>query len=151
MVTRTRHATDLQELEALWKLPAKRKPRVTPEAARAATKSIAKWLAIAWPVLLIALIAFEPAPAPQVQVPLWGEIVTNALLLTVLAGIIARFATGPRLPLGLFSAAGAMGIAVGIGCRSSGHHTGSWWAVETALFSALALAAFAGLALTRRT
>jgi hypothetical protein len=150
MLTRTRENADLQQLEAIWELPAKRAPRVTPEVARRLSDRLLKALAIAWPALLFALIAFEPAPQPNAHVPVWGEILSYALLLTVLAGVIGRFATTQRAALGLFSAAGAMGIAVGVGCRATAHHAGNWWAVETALFSVLAVAAWAGLALTRR-
>ena len=100
--------------------------------------------------MVVALAVFEPAPHPNVQVPLWGEILSDVFLLALLAGIIARFAAGPRLALGFFAATGAMGMALGVGCRTSGHHTGSWWAVETAVFSALTLAALAGLALAQR-
>ena len=149
MLTRTPR-TDLHELEALWELPARRRQRVSPERAGALSRQLARALAIAWPVLLFALIAFEPAPQPGATVPVWGEVLSYALLLAMIGGIIARVASGPRAGLGFFSAAGAMGIAVGIGCRATAHHAGNWWLVETALFSVLAVAAWAGLALTRR-
>ena len=150
MLTRTPRKADLHELEALWELPAKRRQRVSPELAETLSRRLVKTLAIAWPALLFALIAFEPAPQPGATVPVWGEVLSYALLLAMLGGIIARFASGPRPGLGFFSAAGAMGIAVGIGCRATAHHSGNWWLVETALFSVLAVAAWAGLALTRR-
>jgi hypothetical protein len=150
MLTQTQETVDLRELEALWALPARKVPRVTPQLAGDTSTRIVKTLAWAWPLLLFALLAFEPTPEPNAQVPVWGALLSTLLLLTVLAGVIARFASEPRVGLGLFSAAGAMGIAVGIGCRATAHHAGSWWAVETGLFSALALAAFAGLALARR-
>ncbi len=123
---------------------------MSPELAEALSRRLARTLAIVWPVLLFALIVFEPAPQPGATVPVWGEVLSYALLLTMLGGIIARVASGPRAGLGFFSAAGAMGIAVGIGCRATAHHSGSWWLVETVLFSVLAVAAWAGFALTRR-
>jgi hypothetical protein len=150
MLTRTPRTPDLQELEALWELPARRRQRVTPDVAAEMSGTIARALAIAWPVLLFALVAFEPAPRPGATVPVWSEVLSNGLLLAVLGGIIARVASGPRNGLAFFSAAGALGIAVGVGCRASAHHAGSWWLVETALFSVLAVTAWAGLALTRR-
>jgi hypothetical protein len=150
MLTRTPKTTDLQELEALWGLPARRRQRVTPERAAELSGRIAKTLAIAWPVLLLVLVKLEPDPRPGATVPVWSEVLSNGLLLGVLGGIIARVASGPRNGLAFFSAAGALGIAVGVGCRASAHHAGSWWLVETALFSVLAVAAWAGLALTRR-
>jgi hypothetical protein len=149
MAIRTRPTADLQELEALWDLPARRS-RLDREFADRLSRRISRVLAWTWPALLVALAVFEPAPAPNVQIPLWAEIVSDVFLLGLLAGIIARFAAGPRLALGFFAATGAMGMALGIACRTSGHHTGSWWAVETAVFSALTLAAVAGLALTQR-
>jgi hypothetical protein len=149
MAIRTRPTADLQELEALWDLPARRS-RLDREFADRLSRRISRVLAWTWPALLVALAVFEPAPAPNVQIPLWAEIVSDVFLLGLLAGIIARFAAGPRLALGFFAAMGAMGMALGIACRTSGHHTGSWWAVETAVFSALTLAAVAGLALTQR-
>jgi hypothetical protein len=146
---RARPTTDLQELEALWDLPARR-PRRDPEFADRLSRRISRVLAWTWPALLVALAVFEPAPAPNVQIPLWAEIVGDVFLLALLAGIISRFAAGPRLALGFFAATGGMGMALGIACRTSGHHTGSWWALETAVFSALTLAALAGLALAQR-
>ena len=142
MLTRTPKTVDLQELEELWELPAKRDPRVRPESARFVSELIVRKLAIAWPVLLFALIAFEPAPEPAAVVPWWGELLSVTILMTVLAGIIGRFATGPRLPLGFFSVAGALGIAAGVACRAASHHLGAWWIVETALFGVLAVAAW---------
>jgi hypothetical protein len=150
MLTRTPKTPELDELEALWELPAKRPPRVSPELAAELSRRIVRALAVAWPALLFALIVFEPAPRPGATVPVWSEVLSYALLLTVLGGIIARSAAGPRAGLGFFSAAGAMGIAVGIGCRATAHHAGNWWLVETVLFSLLAVAAWAGVALTRR-
>jgi hypothetical protein len=150
MLTRTPRTADLQELEALWELPARRRRRLTPAVAATLTARLAGTLAIAWPVLLFALIAFEPDPRPGATVPVWSEVLSYGLLFAVLGGIIARVASGPRSGLGFFSAAGALGIAVGIGCRASEHHSGNWWLVETVLFSVLAAAAWAGLALTRR-
>jgi hypothetical protein len=146
---RARPTVDLQELEALWDLPAQR-PRRDTEFADRLSRRILRVLAWTSPALLVALAVFEPAPAPNVQIPLWAEIVSDVFLLGLLAGIIARFAAGPRLALGFFAATGAMGMALGIACRTSGHHTGSWWAIETAVFSALTLASFAGLALAQR-
>jgi hypothetical protein len=150
MLTHTRETADLQELEALWKLPARRTPRVGSELAARLSTRIVSTLAWAWPVLLISLLALEPAPQSNAHVAVWVEVVSNLLVLTLLAGVVARFATEPRVGLGFFASAGAMGIALGIGCRTTGHHAGSWWAVETVVFSLLALAAFAGLALAQR-
>jgi hypothetical protein len=146
---RTRPSSDLQELEALWSIPARRPPRDR-ELADRLSRGISRVLAWTWPALLVALAVFEPAPAANVRVPLWAEIVADVFLLALLAGIVARFAAGPRLALGFFAATGGMGMALGIACRTSGHHTGSWWAAETAVFSALTLAAVAGLALAQR-
>jgi hypothetical protein len=153
MLTRTPRTTDpqeLEQLEALWELPAKRDPRVSPESAGFLSDLIVRKLAIAWPVVLFALIAFEPAPAPGAVVPWWGELLSVGILMTVLAGIIGRFATGPRLPLGFLSVAGALGIAAGVSCRATSHHLGAWWIVETVVFSLLAVAAWAGLAFAQR-
>jgi hypothetical protein len=147
---RTRPTTDLHELEALWDLPVRRPPRDR-EFADRLSRRISRVLAWTWPALLVALAVFEPAPAPNVQIPVWAEVVGDVFLLALLAGIIARFAAaGPRPALGFFAATGGMGMALGIACRTSGHHTGSWWAVETAVFSALTLAAVAGLAFAQR-
>jgi hypothetical protein len=150
MLTHPRETADLQELEALWELPAHRPRRIGPELAERLSARIVKTLAWAWPVLLIALLTVEPDPQPGAQAPVWAAVLGDAFLLTLLAGVIARFAAGPRLGLGLFSAVGLMGIAGGVACRATAHHAGSWWVVETAVFSALALAAFAGLALAQR-
>ena len=149
MAIRARPTVDLQELEALWHLPTRRS-RLDREFADRISRRISRVLAWTWPALLVALTVFEPAPAPNVQIPVWAEVVGDVFLLALLAGIIARFAAGPRLALGFFAATGGMGMALGIACRTSGHHTGSWWAVETAVFSALTLAALGGLALAQR-
>src|SRR4051812_14851239 len=105
MLTRTPRTPDLHELEALWELPARRRQRVSPEFAGALSRQLARTLAIACPVLLFALIVFEPAPRPGAAVPVWGEVLSYALLLAMLGGIIARVAAGPRVGLGFFSAA----------------------------------------------
>ena len=149
MAIRTKPAADLQELEALWDLPARR-PGRDRAYADGLSRRISHALAWTWPAVVVALAVFEPKPHPNVQVPLWGEILSDVFLLALLAGIIARFAAGPRLALGFFAASGAMGMALGVACRTSGHHTGSWWAIETAVFSALTFAAAAGLALAQR-
>ena len=55
MLTRTPRTTDpqeLEQLEALWQLPAKRDPRVSLESAGFLSDLIVRKLAIAWPVVL---------------------------------------------------------------------------------------------------
>jgi hypothetical protein len=67
----------------------------------------------------------------------------------MLASGLTSLRGSKRLALGCFAVMGFAGIALGVACRTSGHHGGSFWMVETLVFGLLGVAAAAQL--VRRT
>jgi hypothetical protein len=135
----------VRELEQLWRRPvaeppsAPRQSRVYPVALRA--------LVFGWPAFLI-FISLAIPPGNEALTPTWVDAASVGLILALVgAGALAFF---PWIALGLSGLAGGLGIAVGIACRATEHHLGSWWLVETAGFSALAALSVACLALRAR-
>jgi hypothetical protein len=139
--------TELEELEALWQAPAAEKPAPA-RRRRVPLPRLGVVLAYYWAAFLV-LIAFEPVPPEEVPVPLWGTAVVLSFMVALAAA--GAFALLSRLPLayGASALAGALGIVVGIGCKTTAHHSGSWWLIETvAMAGALAFSA-AGLRRSR--
>jgi hypothetical protein len=133
------------ELEQLWRRPASepasepRRSRLYPLALRA--------LVFGWPAFLI-FISLAIPPGNEALTPAWVDAASVGLILALVgAGALAFL---PWIALGLTGLAGGLGIAVGIACRATEHHLGSWWLVETAGFSALAALSVACLALRAR-
>jgi hypothetical protein len=138
---------ELAELEALWEAPAAR-PRPQPTRRRNVAR-VRRPLGYAWAVVLASLF-LAPAPEQEVATPWYAWVLFGAFTLAVM-GMYAVFATsGLGLSFGASLVAGALGLAIGVGCLTTEHHAGGWAAYEIGAFSALTLASAAGLAATRR-
>ncbi len=142
----------LEELEALWKASSDPTHEAdAPARRRAAYAVLARALAWGWPSVLVAIFVLAPAPAPDQTYAGWVVGASVAIVLgPFVAGLLAR--SGWTTPaLGLSGTLGALGIAVGIACRATAHHTGSWWIAETAMFTALTAVSLACLAVRARS
>ena len=135
----------VDELEALWELPEHdpqaRRWRLSTEADVSAAARRFAWI---W-VGTIVLIGFaEPAPAAGVHPPGYWYAASAIFWSALAAGLLSLL--GPRrLALGSFATMGFAGIALGVACRASGHHAGSFWLVETLVFGLLGIACAAQL------
>ncbi|MBD0317304.1 MAG: hypothetical protein ICV71_02175 [Thermoleophilia bacterium] len=142
----------VEELEELWAAspdpigagPRRRRRGILYDA-------FARGVAWGWPSVLVAIFVLAPAPAPDQTYAGWVVGASIAILLgPLVAGLLALNGwTGPAL--GLSGVLGGLGIAVGIACRATAHHTGSWWMVETTMFAALTALSVACLALRARS
>ena len=136
----------LDELEALWALPERpeRRRRRWRIAAEAEVSAAARVYALVWVATIVVVGALEPAPAANVQPPAYWYAASAVFWTALGAGLLSL--KGPRrLALGCFAAMGFAGIALGVACRTSGHHAGSFWLVETLVFGLLGLACAARL------
>jgi hypothetical protein len=137
----------LDELESLWALPErtpakpKRRWRLAAESDVAAA---ARLYAFVWVGTIVLVGALEPAPAAGVQPPGYWYAASAVFWSALGAGLLSLL--GPRrIALGCFAAMGFAGIALGVACRTSGHHGGSFWLVETLVFGLLGVACAARL------
>ena len=136
------------ELEELWATPAEERPAATGEPARRRLDvqgALSHALVFGWIALFVAVFAFAPAPDATVRVPVWVDAASVAILVGVLAAALLA-AIVPRVALACSALAAGLGVPVGIACRATEHHAGSWWLVETGAFAALAVASVACLA-----
>jgi hypothetical protein len=143
--TKPRSDRELAELEALWQAPAARKaaPR------RRNLDRLKRPLGFAWGAVLLSLF-LAPAPAEEVATPWYAWVLLGAFTVAVV-GMFAVFATsGMGLGFGASLVAGALGLAIGVGCLATEHHAGGWAAYEISAFSGLFLASAAGLFAARR-
>jgi hypothetical protein len=102
-------------------------------------------LVYGWIALFVALFTVAPAPDPAVRAPFWVDAASFAILVGVLAAALVA-GIFPRIALACSALAAGLGVPVGIACRATEHHAGSWWLVETGAFAALAVASVACLA-----
>jgi MFS family permease len=136
---------ELAALEALWEAPAAhpRAPR------RRSLKGFRRPLGYAWGAVLFSLF-LAPAPEQEVATPWYAWVLLSAFTLAVL-GMFAVFATsGMGLSFGASLVAGALGLAIGVGCLATEHHAGGWAAYEIGAFAALTLASAGALVAQRR-
>jgi MFS family permease len=143
--TKPRADDDLAVLEALWEAPAEepRAPR------RRNLDGFRRPLGYAWGAVLFSMF-LAPAPEQEVATPWYAWVLLGAFMFAVL-GMYAVFATsGIGLSFGASLVAGALGLAIGVGCLATDHHAGGWAAYEIGAFAALALASAAGLVAQRR-
>jgi hypothetical protein len=137
----------LDELEALWELPERRPPSRTRRwrvAAESEVSAAARLYAFVWIGTIVVVGALEPAPAANVHPPGYWYAASAVFWSALGAGMLSLL--GPRrIALGCFAAMGFAGIALGVACRTSGHHAGSFWLVETLVFGLLGLACAARL------
>jgi hypothetical protein len=157
MLTNER-TVDVEELEALWEAspsdpdeaPAATGPAATGRGSRprallsAPSRISGGWIALAWLLFILGMMIFEPSPSPEATIPLWGTLVLAGNLLALVAAALIGPAS-PRLGFGAATLAGALGVAISIGCRTTAHHPGSWWLVELGATAALTGLAAAGL------
>ena len=143
--TKPRADRELAELEALWVAPAAQRdvPR------RRDLARFRRPLGFAWGAVLLSLF-LAPAPEQEVATPWYAWVLLGAFTLAVI-GMFAVFATsGIGHSFGASLLAGALGLAIGVGCLTTEHHAGGWAAYEIGAFSALTLASGAGLFAARR-
>jgi hypothetical protein len=143
-------AARIRELEELWALPASPESGVSPRAGGAAVRDVllrhlGKILASGWIGLFVAG-AFAPAAEPEAATPVWAGALIGALFVALL-GALAFSPISRRAAFGAAIGAGALGMALAVGCRVTEHHGGSWWAYE--LGATFALTALAALGLRR--
>jgi hypothetical protein len=135
----------LAELEALWQAPAA-EPR---SSRRRNLDGIRRPLGVVWAAVLVSLF-LAPAPEQEVATPWYAWVLFGAFTLAVI-GMYAVFATsGLGLGFGASLVAGALGLAIGVGCLTTEHHAGGWAAYEISAFSALTLGSAAALLAHRR-
>jgi hypothetical protein len=144
--TQTKPRTDdeIAALEALWHAPTAERelPR------KRNLDRIRRPLGFAWGAVLISLF-LAPAPEQEVATPWYAWVLLAAFTFAVI-GMFAVFAMGGLgLSFGSSLVAGALGLAIGVGCLTTEHHAGGWAAYEIGAFSALTLAS-AGALLARR-
>jgi hypothetical protein len=144
---------DIEELEALWEASTSDSDEAPAASGRSSRRALLSassrisggWIALAWLLFILGMMIFEPSPSPEATIPLWGTLVLAGNLLALVAAALAGPAS-PRLGFGAATLAGAIGVAISIGCRTTAHHPGSWWLVELGATAALTGLAAAGLA-----
>ncbi|HEV8687189.1 MAG TPA: hypothetical protein VGQ84_07925 [Gaiellaceae bacterium] len=146
-----RPQAESDDLEALWELPSAQAGAARWRwALPAEPRLLARSIFWGWIAVLATGILLAPAPDPHAVYPWYSAI---ALYAWLGAGVAAwaLFSAGMRpLAYVVGSLAGAHGIVVGIACRQTGHHTGSWWLFETVAFALLTAASLVGVATSRR-
>jgi hypothetical protein len=138
---------EIRELEELWAAPEAPEPAAAVRASR--TRGLPQvpggLMAAGWVVFVVGVMLFEPAPDPHAATPLWGHLLVAGWALVLLAAAAAGPAL-PRLGFAAATVAGALGMVISVACRTTGHHTSSWWLVELGMTAALTALAVAGLA-----
>jgi hypothetical protein len=143
--TKPRADEELAALEALWEAPAAQPPAPR----RRSLDGFRRPLGYAWGAVLFSLF-LAPAPEQEVATPWYAWVLLSAFTFAVLA-MFAVFATsGIGLSFGASLVAGALGLAIGVGCLATEHHAGGWAAYEIGAFAALTLASAAALGAQRR-
>jgi hypothetical protein len=143
--TRRRADDELAALEALWEAP----PAQRDAPRRRNLDGIRRPLGFAWGAVLLSLF-LAPAPEQQPVIPWWSWVLFGVFTFAVV-GMFTVFAVGGLgSSLGASLVAGALGVALGLGCLATEHHPGGWAIYELGAFSALTLASAAGLFAARR-
>ena len=145
MVPTTRDRTDeLRELEELWASPALGEKPVR----RALVPRVPGVLLVAgWLAFYVAVLPFEPEPAPGMSNPAWG----TALIVTMIVALLGAAAVGPlfaKAGFGLAAGGGVLLGAIAVACLATDHHMGNWWLLE--LGSAAVLTGLAAVGLAQR-
>ena len=140
------------ELEELWTSSPAVPPAPAGEPVRRRIdvyRRLPRALVLGWAAFFVAIFVLAPAADPAVATPAWVDAASVAILLGIGgAALTAGFA--PGFALACSALAAGLGVPVGIACRATEHHIGSWWIVETGAFAALAVASIACLAARRR-
>ena len=143
--TKPRADDELAALEALWEAPAAQ--RQAPR--RRSLDGFRRPLGYAWGAVLFSMF-LAPAPEQEIATPWYAWVLLGAFTLAVL-GMFAVFTTsGMGLSFGASLVAGALGLAIGVGCLATDHHAGGLAAYEIGAFGALTLASAGALFAQRR-
>jgi hypothetical protein len=144
--TKPRADRELAELEALWEAPS---AAALPDSRRSYLERVRRPLGFAWGGVLLSLF-LAPAPEQEVATPWYAWVLLAAFTFAVI-GMFAVFATsGMGLSFGTSLVAGALGLAIGVGCLTTDHHAGGWAAYEISAFGALTVASAAAFVAQRR-
>jgi hypothetical protein len=148
VVVRRPEDRQLRELEALWDAPPAEEPREPSRLMEWLAEHGWRTLSIAWPVALVSLFLI-PAPADDSAVPWYGWTLLGLFALSVVGMLAASLGSfGP--PLNWSLVAGAFGVALGVGCVTTGHHPSAYAIYELGAFCVLAGLSAATLAAKRR-
>jgi hypothetical protein len=143
-------AVRIRELEELWALPARPERRQPPRLSTAAIAEavlphVGKILGACW-IAFFVVSSFAPAADAEAATPFWASLLIGGLLVGLL-GALALSALSGRAAFGAAIVAGGFGIALAVGCKTTEHHGGSWWAYE--LGTTVFLTGLAALGLRR--
>jgi uncharacterized membrane protein YadS len=138
---------ELQELEALWEAPAAR--------VLGSPRPVTHWLAdrgwrlltIAWPVVILSLL-LAPTSGDEIAVPWYGWTLFGLHALA-LVGMVAAALGSFGSPLKWSLVAASLGVGLGVGCMTTGHHASGYAIYELGAFCALTLLSAATLAAGR--
>jgi hypothetical protein len=133
-VMNTGSTLEVDELEEMWEAP----PRRATTATRPRRNSPTRALLLAWSLIFGGILLFAPAPDNAAPIPAWEMLIGLAFLAVVTMAFVGLAKARPwafKVSMG----AALLGVAAGIACNVVDHHTGTWWVVETAGFSTLAL------------
>jgi hypothetical protein len=149
-------AEEIRRLEELWEAPAAPEPELgaPPGRLRAlAARALAHpgWiLLIAWPTFVASLLVGATAAEPGYVAPAWVQLVVAVFWLGLLAAAVSCAVRSAASSYAFSLTAAAAGIALAVGCTTTDHHTGAWWAYELGGSLALAGLSVAGLRRARR-
>jgi uncharacterized membrane protein YadS len=149
MVVDTRPRADdaeLRQLDALWSAPAvEARPPPHP-----ATRWLAQhgWrvLSIAWPTVILSLLL---APSGDQSTVPWYGWTLFGLHLLALTGMVAAALGSFGSPLKWSLVAASIGVGLGVGCVTTGHHASGYAIYELGAFCALTLLSAATIAAGR--
>ena len=147
MPVSTKPRTDeIRALEELWERPAVPEPprRRYLELAPDKSRIPGVLVAGAWIAFFLVVLAFEPTSNPQATTPVWANLVFAGLALSLLTAALLGPLV-PRFGFGSASVAGCFGMAISVGCYTTGHHPGAWWIGELTATAALTALAAGGL------
>jgi uncharacterized membrane protein YadS len=141
---------ELLELEALWQTPA-----VEPEPKRRWAEPVTRFVAergwrvltIAWPLVILSLL-LAPTSGDESVVPWYGWALFGAHLLA-LVGMVAAALGSFGSPVKWSLTAASLGVGLGVGCMTTGHHASGYAIYEFGAFCALTLLSAGTLAAKR--
>ena len=139
---------ELEQLEGLWNAPA---AEVRHDPSRLTHLLAARgWrvLSIAWPTVILSLL-LAPTSGDESAVPWYGWALFAAHLLAV-TGMVAAALGSFGSPLKWSLVAASIGVGLGVGCMTTGHHASGYAIYELGAFCALTLFSAATLAAARK-
>jgi uncharacterized membrane protein YadS len=146
--TKPRAEDELEALEALWEAPTAEAQRLPHPIAGFLAERGWRVLSIAWPVVILSLF-LAPTSGDESVVPWYGWTLFGAHLLA-LTGMVAAALGSFGSPLKWSLVAASIGVGLGVGCMTTGHHASGYAIYELGAFCALTLLSAATLAAKRR-